>query len=310
MDNERAVVYSVQKSAAGDTLEVKQVWPGGENAEGLPAGYTTISPLVLGKKTYLLAQNPKDRVIDIYQAGDKGKGFTLAGSGKIGSARDIIKTFFLGGDPYLLAYEAKKGVFEFFKVEKDLVLTPVYKNSKTYGEDLTTDYTVVAPFIYRDGIYYLCYNIDSGKVTIYQVSVPPERPLQTSLIYLHTWAQGWTRFAFFTLGGENFFLKSNPKYNNVNIDHIVDDPSQGGHPVGRHLVLPFDLDNIASFYMNGGDPYFVTYKKNGETVYNRIHGDCLGWTEQAEIGSPEQCDILCPFMVGTDQFILFYASKA
>lgn len=306
MSNQKAVIYSIEKADAADRLKVEQVWPAAKEGNGLPEGYTTISSVVVNKETYLFAQKAKNCLIDIYLAEEKGSGFKLVRSEKIKSARDIVTSFFIGGNPYLLTYEAKSGVFEFFAIGQDLSLTSVYKNSKTYGEDETTNYTVVAPFYYRGAVYHLCYNIANGKITIYQLSVPADRALQSSLIYLHTWAQGWTRFAFFTLGGENFFLKSNPKYNNVNIDHIVDDPSQGGHPVGRHLDLSFDLNLVAPFYMNGGDPYFVTYKNNGETVYNKIHGDCLGWTKQADMKSPAKCNIVCPFTVGPDQFILFY----
>jgi hypothetical protein len=306
MSSGKTLIYSIQKADAADVLKIEQVYPADKKKSRLPSGYTIILPVVINAQTYLFAQKDKDCVIDIYQAMQDGNWLKLIKSEKIESPRDIMKTFLLGGKPYLLTYEAKGGVFEFFKIGDDLTLARVYKYSKGYGADQTTGYTVVAPFAYRGAAYYLCYNIDTGKITIYQLSVPSDRPLQASLIYLHTWAQGWTRFAFFTLGAENFFLKTNLKYHNVNIDHIVDDPSKGGHPVGRHLDLPFDLDSVAPFYMNGGDPYFVTYKKNAETTYNKIYGNCLGWARQAEMISAAKCNILCPFTIGADQFILFY----
>jgi len=72
------------------------------------------------------------------------------------------------------------------------------------------------------------------------------------------WAQGWTRFAFFKMGGENFFLKTNPPHKNVNIDHMVDNPAEGSHPVGTHLPLALDLDVVAAVNFKH-NAYFASY---------------------------------------------------
>jgi hypothetical protein len=305
MSNDKGIIYSIQTSDAAEKLKVEQVWPD-KSKTGLPSGYSIITPGLVNKDTYLFAQKDADSTIDIYKGRDNGTWLKLIRTEKIKTPCSIMSTFFLGDNPYLLAYEAKSGVFEFSRIEDDLSPTAVYSYSKSYGDDQTTGYTVVAPFAYRELVCCMCYNTDTGKIAVYQLLVPSGRPLQMSLVYLHTWAQGWVRFAYFTLGEENFFLKSNIKYHNVNIDHIVDDPVQGSHPVGTHLDLPLDLDSVASFYMNGGDPYFITYKKNAQTTYNRIHGDCLGWTQQAGMNSAENCNVLCPFTVGSEQFALFY----
>jgi hypothetical protein len=102
------------------------------------------------------------------------------------------------------------------------------------------------------------------------------------------WAQGWTRFAFFQFGGENFFLKTNTWKPNVNIDHVLDDLAAGTAEVGSYLTLANAqrLDIVQPFSLGHGDPYFVSYmRSNGQLTLNRFHSDCLGWTTVASLTS-------------------------
>jgi len=56
-------------------------------------------------------------------------------------------------------------------------------------------------------------------------------PLQTMNVWSWVWAHGWTHFAFFQFGGENFFFKINVAFPNVNIDHLSLDPNQRSNEV-------------------------------------------------------------------------------
>ncbi|MBU7001103.1 MAG: hypothetical protein HXS41_06005 [Theionarchaea archaeon] len=296
-------IYSIQPGKVANTLIVEQVWSVATGT--LPEGYTSIFPFAINSDSYMLMYDKTTHEADMYLI----KGTTWmnrVASQDLDSGFDIMNSFLLANQPHILAYNAKSGTFEFFLIEQNLTLSLLYTYSKSYGDDATVGYTTVQPFSYRGSVYYLCYNFDTGGIAVYQLSVPETEPLKTTGIYLHEWAQGWTRFAFFKVGGENFFLKTNTKYVNVNIDHIVDDPSQGSHPVGTHLNLPQDLDTVAAFSMNGGDPYFVTYKKSGETTFNRIHGDCLGWTQEAALSTVEDASLAVPFQIGSMNYVLIY----
>ncbi|MGC1121148.1 MAG: hypothetical protein WBA22_08640 [Candidatus Methanofastidiosia archaeon] len=303
MSNATCAIYSIQSGKIAHTLTVEQVWS--VTTGTLPEGYTSIFPFAINSNPYMLMYDKTTHKADIYLTKDT-TWMNRTASHDLDSDFDIMSPFLLAKQPHILAYNAKSGKFEFFRIEQDLTLSLLYTYSKTYGDDATVGYTTVQPFSYRGSVYYLCYNFDTGTVAAYQLSVPATEPLKTTGIYLHEWAQGWTRFAFFEFGGENFFLKTNTKYVNVNIDHIVDDPSQGSHPVGTHLNLPQDLDAVAAFSMDGGDPYFVTYKKSGETTFNRIHGDCLGWTQEAALSTGEDAGLVVPFEIGSINYVLIY----
>jgi hypothetical protein len=303
MSDAACAIYSIQPGKIAHTLTVEQVWSAATGT--LPEGYTSIFPFTINSNPYMLMYDKTTHKADIYLTKDTTWMNRMA-SHDLDSDFDIMRPFLLANQPHILAYNSKSGTFEFFLIEQDLTFSSLYTYSKLYGDDATVGYTTVQPFSYRGSVYYLCYNFDTGAVAVYQLSVQSTEPLKTTGIYLHEWAQGWTRFAFFEFGGENFFLKTNTKYVNVNIDHIVDDPSQGSHPVGTHLNLPQDLDTVAAFSMDGGDPYFVTYKRSGETTFNRIHGDCLGWTQEAALSTEGDAGLVVPFEIGSVNYVLIY----
>lgn len=300
-----ATIYSIKEGEAAHTLHVEKAWSSTGSKE-LPTGYTSIFPFTLTDNTYMLMYDKVALKADVYLAKKGDTWMNFKSSQQLSGAFDIMAPFLLANKAHVLAYSTETGIFEFYHIKHDVTLSAVYTYTKPYGDDATAGYTTVAPFIYRGSVYYLCYNFDTGKVTVYQLSVPATKPLRTKNVYLHQWSDGWTRFAFFQLGGENFFLKTNIKYVNVNIDHIVDDPSEGSHPVGTYLGLSQDLDIVVPFYMGRGDPYFITYMKNGATTFNRFHGDCLGWTEEASLSTVKGADIVAPFKVKKTQYVLIY----
>jgi hypothetical protein len=124
------------------------------------------------------------------------------------------------------------------------------------------------------------------------------------------WAPGWTRFSFFQLGGEPFFLKTNVKKLNVNIDHVLDTLSAGTAEVGTLLQnqLPdaLKLTNVEPLLLNAADPWFVTYiASTGIATLNRIHADCLGWTKGAGFKAPTGCATLSTVVVNGKTLLIF-----
>jgi hypothetical protein len=94
---------------------------------------------------------------------------------------------------------------------------------------------------------------------------------------------------------------------NVNIDHIVDDPTQGTVEVGTLLTLPNELTlNIVTAFYLGPNPYFITYQTDGTTTFNRFDGDCQGWQLQASMSTILQATQIVPFNIGTESYALFY----
>ena len=191
-----------------------------------------------------------------------------------------LSPFMLGNQLHLLAYNDTDGIFDFFRVMPDH-FAHQYRFQKTYG-DVTTGFSTVHAFPYRDASLFMAYNKNTGASRLYQLHVPPASALGVEMTWQKDWAKGWENFSFFTLGGENFFFKMNPRYNAVNIDHYMDAPSQGSHPVGTKLPLSMDTTQMATVVLQEG-PGFIAYETgNGQLTVNRFHTDCLGWTCQAK----------------------------
>jgi hypothetical protein len=127
-------------------------------------------------------------------------------------------------------------------------------------------------------------------------------------MWSHQWAKGWTRFAFFQFGGENFFLKTNTWKPNVNIDHVLDNISSGTAEVATKLDLQDaqDLHRVEPFTRENGDPYFITYKGDGTVTFNRFWSDCLGWTTVASLASKPGASHIIPLSAADRSFLLVH----
>lgn len=190
-----------------------------------------------------------------------------------------LSTFMLGGQLHLLAYNSNEGLLDFYQVNADHFQHQLgYK--KTYG-DTTDGFTTVRCLSYRDLSLVMAYNKTTGNSRLYELSVPPFKPLSVNMVWQSEWAKGWDNLSFFSLGGENFFFKMNPRYNAVNIDHYMDNPKEGSHPVGTGLPLSMETTLTETVHLPEG-PGFIAYEAaSGKLSASRFHSDCLGWTEQA-----------------------------
>ena len=84
--------------------------------------------------------------------------------------------------------------------------------------------------------------------------------------------------------------------------------SAGTNEVGSHLKLKDDqeLNIVHPFTVGPGDPYFLTYlAKTGESTFNRVHGDCLGWTTCATLKAVEGATQIVPYRIGETNFALY-----
>ncbi len=275
------------------------------STEDLAAGYSCLFPMVVGERTHLLAYDGASGGLDVFQLLDSAPWLTKPSlATRIDSGFDIIEPFVMGNQHHLMCYDSRAGAFQFLALTDGFSLSKPYRYSRDREPGATPGFTTLKAFVAFGQLGILGYSFDDGHVAIFRLSVRTTSsaagvpPLSLSPVWSHYWAKGWTRFAFFQFGGENFFLKTNVLKPNVNIDHVLDDLS-GTVPVGSHLDLQAAerLDIVRSLDLIEG-PHFITYQKTGEATLNRIRGDCLGWTTLTSFKSKENAAHVVPFNVG------------
>lgn len=304
-------LYSVQPSSKAGALAVEPVWKQ-DGTSPLASGYRHLLPVSVGGATYVIAVDEANAV-SAFRIEDSDPWVVPVDSQlDIGGPWDVIEPFEIGNVPHLLAYSSDDGGFSFIPLTDELGTKPPYQYSRRRDPGMTKGFDVTSPVVINGAVYYLCYSFDGGQVYIYSLDVvassPPSRaPLISKPVWLHQWARRWTRFAFFELGGESYFLKTNVGKLNVNIDHIQDNPADGTVEVGTYLDLEdaLDLDIVRAFYLGGGNPYFVTYMKSGKTTLNRFNGDCRGWTTEARLDTVAEATQIVPIQSGEICYLLF-----
>jgi hypothetical protein len=312
MAKETAVVFGVTPGNKTDTLVVKEL-----GKAPLSGSYTSLVALPVNDQVHLLAYGPAQDHLDIY-AFTPAKPWlkSVAGKPNIGKGKDIINAFTLGNLPYVSAYTAKNGMFETYSIATDLTISKPYQFYRNHELAISHGFSTVKFFTQFGQMAFLGYRADTGYVAMYTLNVtvsspaPGAPPLLMLPVWSHPWAPGWMRFAFFQFGGEPFFLKTNVKILNVNIDHVLDTLSAGTAEVGTLLQaqLPdaLKITNVEPFTLANGEPYFVTYMSGtGAATLNRIHADCLGWTEVARFEAPKNSSVVTPVSVGGQLFLIF-----
>ncbi len=328
-------LYAVRPTGNTDKVSIDPI----ALATELPSGYSSFTPVQVGDTRYLCAYNSTAGASDLYLLSDADPYLTLIESRidlnsiPSGPSGDPLRhdtlqrhpwekltTFTLGNEPYLLTYRAIDGLFGFYHLAPDLSTSPPYlfffsRNTPTVG------FTDIAAISSLGGQQYILgYNFADGTVAAFSVNVVSSSsegipPLVAVNVWYHHWAKSWTHFAFFHLGGANFFFKINTGKLNVNIDHLNDNPALGTVEVGSLLMpqLPHALaiTNVAIIPWAHGDPYLLTYIAScGATTVLRIHGDCLGWTQQAAVTSVTCASLVVPYAVGKTSYVLFYGAIA
>lgn len=316
MSSQLCSIYVIEPTHQVDKVSLEQVWTQG-TSEGLGAGYTSLVPIQMSTGLVLCAYNKATQQTDAYML-SAGASWVAPVSSRINLGSepwDSIDTFRLGNEPYLLAYRAADGIFGIYHLASDLSVSPpftVYMSRITP----TTGFTTVAPFTALGAQYVLGYNWNDGTVAAFSVAVTTSSvggvpPLRFSNTWYHQWARGWTHFAFFQLGGANFFFKINNDKLNVNIDHLQDNPAAGTVEVGSYLQaqLPdaLAIDRVARVPWSNGEPYILTFiASSGETAIYHIHADCLGWTLVAHQTMVAGASLVIPYRADDKTYALFY----
>ncbi len=222
---------------------------------------------------------------------------------KLSSKIDFLRSFIMGGKTHLVGYNGH--TLTFYTVSINGNITQIYSYTRAYGF-VTTGFTVVEPYYYRDKMLMLCYNETNGDAQVYDITVPPMSEMEITIVWQKQWAKQWKRFALFKLGGENFFLKTNTDHKKVNIDHFMDNAAEGSHPVNTHLDLPMDLTDVKTYYPNH-NAGFITYRKSdGILTLNTIWGDCSGWETSLSQKITENKNGICvPENISRDILIVY-----
>ncbi|HXZ02496.1 MAG TPA: hypothetical protein VEI03_21055 [Stellaceae bacterium] len=304
-------LYAISPSDKHDVLTVKSVWSGDEP---LASGLAHLVPFTNQGTSYLLGVNAKGAA-SAYRLRNKAPWIEPVKSAiDLGGPCDIVQPFAIGGRLHFIAYTAKAGLLKFFAIGDGLASSKKpFEYFRHRQPGVTTGWTVLQPVTHLNKNYYMTYGFHTGAVELFSISVAATvagdvPPLDTENVWSWVWAKGWTRFAFFQLGGENFFLKTNTLKPNVNIDHLDSDPNIRSNEVGTEMDLEDaqQLDICSSFYQNGNTPYFITYMKNGKTTVNRVHGDCLGWTTEARLTAVKGASQIVTYGIDGQTFALFY----
>lgn len=290
MSNGSSAIYTIAPSGEWDRCEADLLWSGMKGSD-IGADYDAFCPLA-GHPDRLCASSSAERTIDVYALSVQKPHLEKLASTPVDHAYNSVRSFTVAGEPWLVAYEKEAGLLDFFRVDKDFSLRPTCSYSRAYG-DTTRGYTAVHPFSYRGDMRLLAYCSDDGRAAVYRLSVTADEPLRVAPAWNAKWAEGWTRFSLFRLGGENYFLKTNTIYKSVYIDHLADEAAEGSHPVGRHLPLPIDLTATCTFEM-AGCLYIGTYRAEGAATVNRLRSDCQGWDTACRFEAVESAAHLVP----------------
>jgi hypothetical protein len=204
-----------------------------------------------------------------------------------------------------MTYAPALGQFGFHSMGAAFEVTGTYNYSRPHAPAPTAGFTMTRPFEMANEIMFMGYSFDTGSICLYRIAGAATSrggvaPLVAHTVSDRVWAQGWTRFAFFTLGTEVFFLKTNIKYPNVNIDHVSDDSARGTSEIRSNMKLPDagDLAFVESFHLDHGHPHFLAYRPDGKLVLYRIHSDCQDWSAICDLQTPANASAVLPGAFG------------
>jgi hypothetical protein len=304
-----ATIYSINQTDVRDKLDVTRV----AETEYSKA-YDILTTIEVGGKTYLLGYMKTDQSTDAWELTTEAPWVASVDSSVDLSNKkwDFIEPFVIGNQPHLMCYKADPGWFAFFPIGDDLSTKAhfIFRHPRvpvTYG------FTMVKPLVALGQVFFIGYNSVDGTIISWTLDVtatsePGRPPLAATPVWVHQWAKGWTRFAFFNWGQENFFLKTNTWKPNVNIDHLQNTLSQGSNEVGSYLHLKDDqsLNIVKPFAMDNDEPYFLTYLEgSGESTFNRFHANCSSWSTVASITGVTGAKHILPYRIGDTNLAMY-----
>ncbi|HWX34083.1 MAG TPA: hypothetical protein VNZ53_42485, partial [Steroidobacteraceae bacterium] len=85
-------------------------------------------------------------------------------------AADLIEVFSLGNRAYVVAYAAKKGVFNVYAIADDFSLSQPYPFFRNHEPGLSQGFSTLSSFTLYGQVVLLGYRRDNGYVAMYTVA--------------------------------------------------------------------------------------------------------------------------------------------
>ncbi len=302
-------LYEITNSESG-RIDLASNWSADSS---ISRDYTNLFTLDLAQEHYLVCYSRDSGTADAFEILSANPYFRRTTSKlSFEQGYDALEPFVLGNRQYVLSYK-QSGQFSFTEVREDLSLSEPFRFIHSRDPGMSVGFTMVKPIVCLGAVYVMGYNFETGNAVLYSLNVTarsfaPDAPaLSARHVWRRSWSPGWTRFAFFTFGGENFFLKTNTVRPNVNIDHVCDDPSDGAVPIATRVKLENaqNLKICQSFALQG-EPYFAAYASDGTTVLYRFHGDCQGFTPISSCPTISEARCIVPIITSESKSLLYY----
>jgi hypothetical protein len=283
-------------------FEVNPVDP--EKIDPVADNLQCLATFALNSNTYLVGFENNTLQADIYLTFNQADGTFLnfKTQNSVTFNASMVEMMYAGEVPVCLAYDPVSGNINFLQINQELSLSPVF--SLNVGTGITT----IKAFTYRSDQFLIAYNMNTGYVTKYQIIATNLTAISATNVWSAKWAVTWTRFSFFQMGAENFFIKTNLNAVKVNIDHFMDDSNEGSHPVLNMDAPPqmIGLNNVNAFVDPKGFPYFATYRTTGELTFNSIYGSCLGWDIECQMNTEANRSLMLPFLINKNNYLILY----
>lgn len=310
-------IYSISQAPQRGKIDLAQVWT--QAAGELPTGLSQLIATPWKSGALLIGSTPAG-ALSFWTLEGAAPFVTPVGSAVnlgVSENLNLLRAFTVGGATYLLGYAATKGILRFVALKDDLTISKPTDYSRTRPPAVTPGWTEAFPVTYLTKQYLVSYDSANGAVNLFSLAIvgtsADPAPIEVDNVWAWTWAKGWTRFAFFTLGGENFFLKTNianPAKPNVNIDHLSLDPNTRSSEVLTYAqnALPnaTTLELVRPFSLTGGAPGFLTYKSGEPILFYSIWPNCQGWDTEAQLPSTTGLTQIVVYAINNQSYALFY----
>lgn len=270
--------------------------------QSLPKAVTASAELSSDNTQYTLLYSATTQTLSVF-CNDATEYLIATASIAMPQPLDILNVFYLGGMPYLVTYASDGSYVNFYRYNSDHTVDAVH--NLYVGSGLT----MVKALAYRDISFIVAYNGTTGDCTKYQITMPPYDGLSVQETWSDSWAKTWGHFNFFQFGGENFFLKANQDHKKVNIDHFMDDPDEGSHPVLSEDATSAMLNAKAITMFQGGEgqAYFLVYQNDGSLALNNIYPNGLGWWALADTSVAGNGNTLQTLQINNQTYLLIFS---
>ncbi len=285
-------------SQSGKGMEASSLPLSAAAAEILSSGVSVSAQLSLNGNSVSIFYFPTRKTLHLFQH-DAEIPLQPIDSIAIAEPLDYLDVFYLSEIPYIATYAKVGNQLNIYRLNSDSL---TFVQSHYVGPG----FSLMKVLQYRDCSSVLLYNGNTGECVKYQITVPPYAGLCLTKTWSDFWERTWGHFAFFSFGGENFFLNINQQYEKTMLSHCSGDSRQGTFPVMTQKAGNTLLNSaiIQGFQGTEGQAYFVNYQYNGGLTLYSIYPDCKGWWTLNSTTVASGAAVLHPFRTSDADYLL------